>query len=54
MQGYVHARRRGTRHQFHNSACGLLAYIDAVGNADQIGVFEFDAGTLVAVIKQYV
>jgi hypothetical protein len=36
------------------SARGFLAYVDAIGNADQVGVFEFDAGTLVSVIKQHV
>src|ERR1700691_2725496 len=54
MQGYVHARRRGARNQFYIALGSFLADIDAVGNSDQVGIFEFDAGALVAVIKQYV
>ena len=45
---------RGARHQLHLARRGLLPYIDAVRNAHQIGVFEFDAGTLVSVIEQHV
>ena len=31
---------------------GFLTYIDAIRDADKIGIFEFDAGALVAVIEQ--
>ena len=30
----------------------LLADVDAVGDADQFGVFELDAGALVAVVEE--
>ncbi len=30
----------------------LLADVDAVGDADQVGVLELDAGALVAVVEQ--
>ncbi len=35
-------------------AGGLLAHVDAVGNAHQIRILEFDAGALVPVIQQHV
>ena len=44
----------GAGHQLHLAFGGLLADIDAIGNADQVGILELDSGALVAVIQQHV
>ncbi len=53
-QRHIYACARGTRYQFHLACGSLFAHIDSIGNAHQVCVFEFDAGTLVAVIKQHI
>lgn len=51
---HIHAAGTCARHQFHLAGRGLFTNIDAVRNAHEIGVFEFDARALVSVIQQNV
>jgi hypothetical protein len=54
LKRHIHAGCRRARHQLHLAFGGLLAHVDAVGNAHQIRILEFDAGALVSVIEQHV
>src|SRR5690349_8129517 len=54
VDGDIDALRSCARDEFHLSAGSLFAYVNPVGNSNEIGVFEFDAGTLVSVIQQHV
>ena len=48
----IHAARSCAGHQLDLTACCLFADIDSIGNAHEIGIFEFDARSLISVIKE--
>ena len=48
------ARRGCARHQFHLALGRLLADVDAIWDADQVGILEFHPGAFVAVIENHV
>ena len=54
IESVIFPARSALRTTLDDSGSGFFAYVDAVGDADEIGIFEFDSGTLVPVIKQHV
>ena len=46
------SRGGGTGDELHQAFGGFLADVDAIGDADQVGVLELDAGALIAVVEQ--
>src|SRR4051812_19336846 len=52
LEFHVFGSLRTTVEKFYETVCDFLANCDAVGDADQVSIFELDARPLVSVIKE--